>query len=96
VITPPTFRKAACGALDRAALCITLPARQTAEIPTSQTGEPLKFGGLFLSKDDPENETGVTESEPEMSRLGAIGLVAAMALLTALMGALVYVITGLQ
>jgi hypothetical protein len=56
----------------------------------------LKFGGLFLSKDDPENETGVTESEPEMSRLGAIGLVAAMALLTALMGALVYVITGLQ
>jgi hypothetical protein len=54
------------------------------------------MGGLFLSKDDPENEAGVAESEPEMSRLGAIGYVAAMALLTALMGALVYVITGLQ
>ncbi len=49
-----------------------------------------------MSKNDPENETGLYESEPEMSRLGAIGLVVAMAFLTLLMGALVYVITGLQ
>jgi hypothetical protein len=54
------------------------------------------MGGLLLSKDDPENETGSAEGEPEMSRLGAIGYVAAMAFLTALMGVLVYVITGLQ
>ena len=54
------------------------------------------MGGLFLNKYDPENEAGVSESEPEMSRLGAIGLVVAMALLTMLMGALVYAIAGLQ
>jgi hypothetical protein len=56
----------------------------------------LKTGGLYLSKDNPKNEADISESEPEMSRLGAIGLVVAMALLTMLMGALVYVITGLQ
>ncbi len=54
------------------------------------------MGGLFLRKVDPDNETGVPEGEREMSRFGAIGLVVAMALLTALMGALVYVTTGLQ
>ena len=58
--------------------------------------QAIQNGRLFLSKYDPENEAGVSESEPEMSRLGAIGLVVAMALLTMLMGALVYVITGLQ
>lgn len=49
-----------------------------------------------MSKDDLENETGAPESEPEMSRRGAIGLVVAMLLLTALMVGLVYVATGLE
>jgi len=56
----------------------------------------IENGGPFLSKDDLENETGAPESEPEMSRRGAIGLVVAMLLLTALMVGLVYVATGLE
>ena len=54
------------------------------------------MGGLFLPKDDLENETEASESEPELSRRGAIGLVVAMLFLTALMGGLVYVATGLE
>ena len=48
------------------------------------------MGGLLLPKDGPESETGDPESEPELSRLEAIGLVVAAVFLTALMGGLVY------
>jgi hypothetical protein len=51
-------------------------------------------GGLFLSKVHPENETGAPDSEPELSRLGAIGLVAVLLLLIALMGGLLYASKG--
>ena len=50
---------------------------------------------MFLPNNDPENETGGPESELELSRLEAIGLVVAAVFLTALMGALVYM-AGLQ
>lgn len=49
-----------------------------------------------MPNDDPENETGFPESEPEMGRLGPLGLVVAMILLAALIGGLFYVATGLQ
>jgi hypothetical protein len=49
-----------------------------------------------LLNDDLENEIEASLREPELTRLEAIGLVAAMALLTGLMGGLVYVATGLQ
>jgi hypothetical protein len=45
-----------------------------------------------LPDDDPENEFGTPE--PTLTRLEAIVLVVAMALLTALMGVLVYVPMG--
>jgi hypothetical protein len=47
-----------------------------------------------LPDDDPENEFGTPE--PMVSRLEAIVLVVAMALLTALMGVLAYVPTGVE
>jgi hypothetical protein len=49
---------------------------------------------LLLPKVHPENETGVPDSEPELSRLGAIGLVVVLLLLIALMGGLLYGSTG--
>jgi hypothetical protein len=50
---------------------------------------------LFLPKDHPENETGAPDSEPELSRLGAIGLVVVVLLLIALMGGGLYASAGL-
>ena len=47
-----------------------------------------------MSKVHPENETGASDSEPELSRLGAIGLVAVLLLLIALMGGLLYASKG--
>ena len=47
-----------------------------------------------MPDDEPENEFGTPE--PTLSRLEAIVLVVAMALLTALMGVLVYVPRGLE
>jgi hypothetical protein len=47
-----------------------------------------------LPNDESENESGTTK--PTLARLEAIVLVAAMAILTALMGALVYAPTGLE
>jgi hypothetical protein len=52
------------------------------------------MGGLPLPKYDPESETGKPESEAELSRLEAIGLDVAMALLIVLMGGLLYVTAG--
>ncbi len=52
------------------------------------------MGGFLLPKYDPESETGAPESKAELSRLEAIGLDVAMALLIVLMGGLVYVTAG--
>ncbi|MTD96303.1 hypothetical protein GIW81_18340 [Hyphomicrobium sp. xq] len=48
-----------------------------------------------MSKDHPENEAGAPDSEPELSRLGAISLVVVLLLLITLMGGLLYASTGL-
>jgi hypothetical protein len=52
------------------------------------------MGGFLLPKYDPEIGTEESESKAELSRLEAIGLDVAMALLTMLMGGLVYVRAG--
>ena len=48
-----------------------------------------------MSKVHPENETGAPDSEPELSRLGAIGLVVVVLFLIALMGGVLYASAGL-
>ena len=47
-----------------------------------------------MSKVHPENETGAPDSEPELSRLGAIGLVVVVLLPIAFMGGLLYASKG--
>jgi hypothetical protein len=49
---------------------------------------------LFLSKDDPENEIGASDREPELSYFGAMGLVVVVLLLITLMGGLLCEATG--
>jgi hypothetical protein len=80
-----------------AGLNVTLPARQKSENAPSQAAPvaaPLRMGGFLLPKNDPESGTKALESEPELSRLEAMGLDVAMALLIVLMGALVYATAG--
>ena len=44
----------------------------------------------------PENEIGMPDSEPELSRREAIRLVATLLLFAAMLGGLIYVATTLQ
>lgn len=50
---------------------------------------------MFLSNNDPENETWALETKREQDRFGSIALAVATALLTAFMGTLVYAVTAL-
>lgn len=52
--------------------------------------EPTGDGALDLSNDDRKDGKAAAENEPERSRFANIGLVVAMLLLTALIGALLY------